>query len=100
MKKFIKLFVLILLFLFFISLNYKLHEPNINSSNEIIQNSTPTSNIYNDAPIFTSMEIPDSIYEKMLGNSIPLKDKNKVDLSSLKYLQISYFGFDGKSHVR
>lgn len=102
MKKFIKLFVLILLFLIFVS--YKLDEPSINNSNifsnEIIQSSTPTSNIYNNVPIFTSMEIPDSLYEKMLGKSIPIKYKDKVDLSSLKYLQISYIGFDGASHLR
>lgn len=104
MKRFIKLFIVILLFLSIISVGYKISEPNINSSNkvsnEIIQNSISTSNLSNNEPIFTSMEIPDSIYEKMLGKSIPMKDKDKVDLSSLKYLQISYFGFDGKSHVR
>lgn len=104
MKRFIKLFVLILLFLSITFIGYKISEPNIyffnNVSNEIVQNSISTSNISNDEPIFTSQGIPESIYEKMLGKSIPMKDKDKVDLSSLKYLQISYLGFDGNSHVR
>lgn len=104
MKRFIKLFIVILLFLSLISVGYKISEPNINISDNVsnkkIQNSISTSNLSNNEPIFTSQGIPESIYKKMLGKSIPMKDKDKVDLSSFKYLQISYFGFDSKSHVR
>ena len=49
---------------------------------------------------FVSKEIPNNIYEKMLGKSIPTEYKDKVDLKTLRYLQISYFGFDGKVHAR
>jgi len=50
-------------------------------------------------PVFTSQEIPDNIYEKMLGNSIPMKYKSRVSISSLSYLKITYIGFDGEEHV-
>lgn len=48
---------------------------------------------------FVSKEVPDNIYKKMLGKSIPTEYKDKIDLKTLRYLQISYFGFDGKIHV-
>ena len=35
----------------------------------------------------------------MLGKSIPNEYVRKVDINTLSYLQISYFGFDGKSHT-
>ena len=50
-------------------------------------------------PVFTSQKIPNHIYEKMLGNSIPNQHKSKVNIDTLSYLQISYFGFDGKTHL-
>ena len=50
-------------------------------------------------PVFVSQPIPDYIYEKMLGKSIPQESKDDVDISKLSYLQISYYGFDGKTHV-
>ena len=49
--------------------------------------------------VFCSGEIPNNIYEKMLGNSIPFEYKNQVDLSLFSYLKLSYFGFDGESHI-
>jgi len=49
--------------------------------------------------IFTSQPIPDNIYEKMLGNSIPLKYKNKINKNTLSYLQITYIGFDDVYHT-
>lgn len=52
-----------------------------------------------DLSVFSSQDIPDDIYERMLGNSIPTQFKDKVDRSSLSYLKISYYGFDGVSHV-
>lgn len=59
-------------------------------SNNILESSAPIF------PNFTSQEISPSIYQKMLGNSIPLKDKDSVNLSSLRLLKLSYYGFDGK----
>ncbi|MCI8621725.1 MAG: M15 family metallopeptidase [Clostridia bacterium] len=50
-------------------------------------------------PIFSSETIPQNIYEKMIGNSIPEGSQDKVDISSLSYLKISYIGFDGLSHT-
>lgn len=47
--------------------------------------------------VFTSSEIPNSVLKKMIGNSIP--DKDKVDIRQLSYLKITYWGFDEKTHV-
>ena len=49
--------------------------------------------------VFKSSKIPDYIYEKMLGNSIPLKYKEDVNIENLSYLQITYFGFDNETHI-
>lgn len=51
------------------------------------------------SPIFKSQTIPNSIYERIIGNSIPIEYKNRVDLTSLAYLQISYWGFDNLPHT-
>lgn len=48
-------------------------------------------------PLFEVQKIPDNIYEKMIGNSIP--DKDFVDKNSLDYLKITYYGFDNKPHI-
>lgn len=48
-------------------------------------------------PLFEVQDIPDNIYEKMIGNSIP--DKDSVDKDSLDYLKVTYYGFDNKSHI-
>lgn len=48
-------------------------------------------------PLFEVQNIPDNIYEKMIGNSIP--DKDSVDKDSLDYLKITYYGFDNKTHI-
>lgn len=48
-------------------------------------------------PLFEVQNIPDNIYEKMIGNSIP--DKDSVDKDSLDYLKVTYYGFDNKSHI-
>lgn len=48
-------------------------------------------------PLFEIQKIPDNIYEKMIGNSIP--DKDFVDKNSLDYLKITYYGFDNKPHI-
>ncbi|MGL5754237.1 MAG: M15 family metallopeptidase [Paraclostridium sp.] len=48
-------------------------------------------------PIFTQSIIPDDIYNKMIGKSIP--NKNEVDISTLSYLKITHYGFDDKTHL-
>lgn len=67
-----------------------------NTLNDITSYET---NITVEEPIFTAQEIPDNIYKKMLGNSIPFEYTEKINRSSLSYLKISYIGFDSKSHT-
>lgn len=108
MKRFIKFIILILLI---VSGAYKLSESDIDilvnqnlnantSINETVENTIPTLDEVKEQSIFSSQKVPDDIYEKMLGKSIPIKYKDRVNLSNLRYLQISYIGFDGNSHVR
>ncbi len=49
--------------------------------------------------IFESYEIPDYIVTKMIGNSIPISNIEEIDIKDLSYLQITYWGFDEKSHI-
>ena len=49
--------------------------------------------------IFTSSDIPDEIYEKMIGNSIPIEEKENVNIKTLSYLKVTHYGFDGELHV-
>ena len=35
----------------------------------------------------------------MIGNSIPKKNKDKININNLSYLKITYWGFDGKEHI-
>ena len=49
--------------------------------------------------IFTSSNIPENILKKMIGNSIPENCIQKVNIDDLSYLQITYWGFDEKSHI-
>ena len=46
--------------------------------------------------IFTSENIPQKIYENMMGKSIPIEYKEKVDITLLSYLTLSFIGFDKK----
>lgn len=71
------------------------------SSNEYSKSIDNKDDISNNQEqlIFVSKEIPNNIYKKMLGKSIPTEYKDKIDLKTLRYLQISYFGFDEKVHV-
>ena len=48
---------------------------------------------------FESYEIPDYILTKMIGNSIPISNMEEIDIKDLAYLQITYWGFDEKSHI-
>ena len=47
--------------------------------------------------VFTSSRITNSVLKRMIGNSIP--SKNKMDIKQLSYLKITYWGFDEKTHV-
>lgn len=47
--------------------------------------------------IFTSEPIPDDIYGKMIGKSIP--KEGLVNRDDLAYLKIGYYGFDGEYHL-
>ncbi len=49
--------------------------------------------------VFTSEPIPNNVYEKMLGKSIPMEYKDVVNIDELRYLKITYWGFDSKTHV-
>ena len=49
--------------------------------------------------IFESYEIPDYIVTKMIGNSMPISNMEKIDIRDLAYLQVTYWGFDEKSHI-
>lgn len=96
-----KITVLTLLFLGLLSINTNLTEsyffPDSNldiASNTELQEILTMSN-----PIFTSQSIPKHIYDKMLGNSIPLEYLDKIDITSLSYLQVSYIGFDNKTYI-
>ena len=73
---------------------------------EIVCNINYEFDIYNknigileEKAMFKSQEIPKDIYEKMLGKSIPLEYKENVNITMLSYLQVSYFGFDNKTHI-
>ncbi len=66
---------------------------------ENIKTTQTNSKIENKEEIYTSSKIPDSIFQKMLGKSIPLKSKDKVNIDNLSYLKITYWGFDNKKHV-
>ena len=88
-----KLIVFILIFFSLIFVNKDISEPFDYNTNihENIESNLVAQGEYS-SPIFTSQKIPNEIYEKMLGNSIPTEHKSKIDLDTLSYLQISYFG--------
>lgn len=95
-----KLIVFILVFSSLILVNKDISEPFHHTTpiQENIESNLVAQGEYL-SPVFTSQKIPNEIYEKMLGNSIPTQHKSKVNLDTLSYLQISYFGFDGKTHI-
>lgn len=95
MKKFT---VSIIIFFCLTFISQVVNSPESNFLYEKTNNET-ASDIHTDISIFTAQEIPEHIYNSMLGNSIPLEYKNNVDISLLSYLQISYYGFDDKTHV-
>ena len=94
-----KKFILITILLFIITFaNSNITELNFTTNTyQNIDTVAPLQDFNN--PTFSSQKIPNDIYEKMLGNSIPLNCKSKVDINSLAYLKISYFGFDNEPHI-
>ena len=90
-----KVIVLILIFSALSFISQSNTEQTIMMDNIISQE---IDNVINE-PVFISQEIPDNIYEKMIGNSIPVKYKSKVNRDSLSYLRITYIGFDGKEYI-
>ncbi len=48
---------------------------------------------------FTVQDVPKEIYWKMLGKSIPIECKDKVDIKDFQYLKIFHLGFDNKVHI-
>lgn len=46
---------------------------------------------------FSYSEIPSSVKDKMLGYSMP--ESEPISFDTLSYLQLSYYGFDGKTHT-
>lgn len=90
------IFVVVLSGITFI--NQEISKFNINIT-ESIKNIINNTQLTNKEPVFSSQKIPNYIYENMLGKSIPLESKDNVDISSLAYLQVSYFDFNNKSNI-
>ena len=51
----------------------------------------------NTGPIFSYTPIPEDVKEKMLGLSMP--ENIPISFDELSYLTLSYYGFDGNTHV-
>ena len=51
----------------------------------------------NTDPIFSYTPIPKEVKEKMLGLSMP--ENIPISFDELSYLNLSYYGFDGNTHV-
>lgn len=92
MRKFI-VFILVFSGLSFIS--QEVTEPIVMSDSAVFSEEGKAI----EEPVFISQEIPNNIYEKMIGRSIPIEYKSKVNRNSLSYLKITYIGFDGEEHI-
>ena len=53
--------------------------------------------VVSNGQVFTSVEIPDSIWHRMQGRSYP--QGCEVPRSDLRYLELSYVDFEGQEHV-
>lgn len=82
--------ILVAIGIFFIG-NDELNEYNQNSnySDEYMKINTD--------PIFSYTPIPEEVKEKMLGFSMP--ENIPISFDELSYLTLSYYGFDGNTHV-
>lgn len=95
-----RFFIFIILFLGVICINYNICEvENVENFSEGTEFETSSTLEKTESSVFISREIPDDIYENMIGKSIPTEYVSKVDKTSLSYLQLSYIGFDSNSHV-
>lgn len=47
---------------------------------------------------FSINKIDEKLYKYMLGKSIPVEYKDKVDIEELRYIKVGYVGFDGETH--
>ena len=47
---------------------------------------------------FSINKIDEKLYKYMLGKSIPVEYKDKVDIEELRYIKVGYVGFDGEAH--
>ncbi len=90
------IFVIVLSSISFI--NQQISEFNRKITKNIYKTFSDVKSINQEAT-FTSQKIPKHIYENMLGKSIPLEYKDDVDITSLCYLQVSYFDFNNKSNI-
>ena len=103
MKK-IWIFIFLILILFFIPLCIN---KNNNLEENVITNELALENTMlieenlkeNKEPIFRAREVPNDIYEKMVGNSIPYSEKESVDIKTLSLLNVTHYGFDGEMVV-
>ncbi len=77
--------------IFFICSKYKLNEytKNSNYSDEYIK--------VDQAPTFSYSSIPKEVKEKMIGFSMP--EDIPINFDELSYLTLSYYDFDGNTHV-
>lgn len=72
---------------------------NLKTNKEKEDYSPISAEVREEKTIFTSSPIPENVYQKMIGNSIPITSKDKVKIEDLSYLKITYWGFDEESHI-
>lgn len=72
---------------------------NLKTDKEKEDYSPISAEVREEKTIFTSSPIPEDIYQKMIGKSIPTSSKDKVKIEDLSYLKITYWGFDEESHI-
>lgn len=101
MKRFFKFSVFVLLFILIVFTANRIIAPTRLFQNEDTNISDITSfeAISDGLPVFSSQDVPEDVYQRMLGKSIPIEYKSKVDLYSLAYLRLSYIGFDNETHI-
>ena len=101
MRKFFKFSVFAVLFTLIGFMNKNITAPERLYLNEYsnIYNTTSSEITSDTLPIFSFQDVPDDVYNRMIGKSIPIKYKDRVDINSLSYLRLSYIGFDDETHI-
>lgn len=89
------MFIVLLLIIFSIK-HISIFKPKVNIE-ECIVVSAELSN--NTDITFSSSCIPENVLTKMVGNSIPVESKDKINIEDLSYLKITYWGFDETTHI-